>query len=138
MPASLVWTQEADDCRCWSNYLGRQPQLLVANINVKKPDVFASEDSEIWSPYTDLGIIHAHAQPARTRAVALHISQLAEISSDLLMSFYHPTLLDKPTGKQAELKKLSDLHTRLEAWKRDLPAEMEPRDGQLPQVLLMQ
>lgn len=41
-------------------------------------------------------------------------------------------------GKQAELKKLSDLHTRLESWKKELPQEMEPREGQLPQVLLMQ
>ncbi len=92
----------------------------------------------MWSPYTDSGSVQAHKQPARTRAVALQISKLSEISSDLLISFYHPTQLDKPASKQTELKKLSDLHTRLEAWKRDLPHEMEPRDGQLPQVLLMQ
>lgn len=70
--------------------------------------------------------------------MALYISKLAEISSDLLISFYHPNQLDKPVGKQAELKRLSDLHTRLEAWKKELPQEMEPKDGQLPQVLLMQ
>ena len=92
----------------------------------------------MWSPYTDSGIVHNHAQPARTRAVALQISKLAEISCDLLTSFYHPNLLDKSVGKQAELKKLSDLHTRLEAWKRDLPSEMEPKEGQLPQILVMQ
>lgn len=124
--------------KCWSNYLGRQPQLQMANITVKKPDVFPSEDSEMWSPYTDSGIIHQHNQPARTRAVALEISTLAEISSELLVTFYHPVQMDKPMGKQAELKKLSDLHTRLEAWKSNLPAEFEPRDGQLPQVLVMQ
>lgn len=91
----------------------------------------------MWSPYTDAGIVHVNAQPARTRTVALEISKLAEISSDLLVSFYQPTLLDKPLAKQAELKKLTDIHTRLEAWKRDLPAELEPKDGQLPPVLLM-
>ncbi|KIW87856.1 uncharacterized protein Z519_11440 [Cladophialophora bantiana CBS 173.52] len=123
--------------KCWSNYLGRQPQLQMPNITVKKPDVFPSEDSEMWSPYTDSGIIQAHAQPARTRAVALQLSRLAEISSDLLTSFYNPQLLDKPPPRQTELKRLSDLHTRLEAWKQGLPAEMEPREGQLPQVLLM-
>ncbi|KAK5449927.1 hypothetical protein LTS15_008500 [Exophiala xenobiotica] len=123
--------------KCWSNYLGRQPQLLLNNITVKKPDVFPSEDSEMWSPYTDSGIIEAHAQPARTRAVALQLSKLAEISSDLLTSFYNPEQLRKPHSKQAELKRLTDLHTRLEAWKQSLPAEMEAREGQLPQVLLM-
>ncbi|KIX08566.1 uncharacterized protein Z518_03222 [Rhinocladiella mackenziei CBS 650.93] len=123
--------------KCWSNYLGRQPQLQMPNITVKKPVVFPSEDSEMWSPYTDTGIVQAHAQPARTRAVALQLSKLAEISSDLLTSFYIPQLLDKPLSRQAELKKLSDLHTRLEAWKQGLPAEMEPREGQLPQVLLV-
>lgn len=92
----------------------------------------------MWSPYTDSGLVQVHTQPARTRAVALQISKLSEISSDLLIAFYHPTQLEKPAGRQAELKKLSDLHTRLEGWKKDLPQEMEPRDGQLPQVLLMQ
>lgn len=128
----------ADGSRCWSNYLGRIPLLQIPNINARKPVVFASEDSEMWSPYTDSGVAHNHAQPARTRAVALQISKLAEISSDLLISFYHHSQLEKPIGKQAELKKLSDLHTRLEAWKKELPQEMEPREGQLPQVLLMQ
>ena len=128
----------ADWSRCWSNYLGRIPLLQTSNITVGKPEVFGAEDSEMWSPYTDSGLGHAHAQPARTRAVALQISRLAEISSELLLSFYHHSQIEKPIGKQAELKKLSDLHTRLEAWKKELPQEMEPREGQLPQVLLMQ
>ncbi|KAK5188393.1 hypothetical protein LTS03_011721 [Exophiala xenobiotica] len=79
--------------KCWSNYLGKQPQLQMPNITVKKPDVFPSEDSEVWSPYTDAGVIQAHAQPAQTRAVALQPSKLAEISSDLLTSFYNPNNL---------------------------------------------
>ena len=110
----------------------------MPNVSVKKPEVFPHEESELWSPYTDSGVSQSNAQPARTRAVALQISRLAETSSDLLLSFYNPSQLDKPMGKQAELKKLSDLHTRLEAWKKDLPGEMEPKEGQLPQVLLMQ
>ena len=46
--------------------------------------------------------------------------------------------MDKFKGKQAELKKLSDIHQRLEAWRRKLPPEMEPREGSLPSVLVMQ
>lgn len=80
----------------------------------------------------------AHSQPSRTRAVALQISYLCEISGDLLSYFYHPTQMDKPVGKQAELKKLSELHTRLEAWRKNLPKEMEAKEGQLPSVLVMQ
>ena len=124
--------------KCWSNYLGRQPQLQFSNVTTRKPDVFPFEESEVWSPYTDSGVVQAHAQPARTRTIALQISLLAQISSDLLISFYHPSQLEKPMSKQAELRKLSELHTRLEAWKNELPQELEPRDGQLPQVLLMQ
>ncbi|KAI9876090.1 MAG: hypothetical protein M1823_007343, partial [Watsoniomyces obsoletus] len=119
--------------KCWSNYLGRQPQVQISNVTVKKPEVFPSEDSEMWSPYTDAGIIQANAQPARTRAVALQISKLAEISGDILVSFYNPQLLEKPLAKQAELKKLSDIHTRLEAWKTDLPSELDAKESQLPQ-----
>ena len=68
----------------------------------------------------------------------MQILKLAEISSDLVTSFYLHSRIEKPMGKQAELKKLSDFHTRLEAWKKELPQEMEPKEGQLPQVLLMQ
>lgn len=110
----------------------------MSNITVPKFEVFPTEDAETWSPYTDSEVVSAHTQPARTRAVALQLSTLCEISSDLLISFYHPTLMDKPVGKQTELKKLSDLHTILEAWRKNLPKEMEPKEGQLPQVLLMQ
>ncbi|KAK2808295.1 hypothetical protein FQN50_004854 [Emmonsiellopsis sp. PD_5] len=123
--------------KCWSNYLGRQPQLIGANITVPKFDVFPDEDAESWSPYTDSGVTREHVQPSRTRAVALEISRLCEISSDLLSSFYHPTPVEKHIGKQEELKRLSQLHTRLEAWRKSLPKELEPKEGQLPQVLLM-
>lgn len=124
--------------KCWSNYLGRLPQLPVSNITVPKYDVFPDEDSDLWSPYTDNGIGQSTSQPSRTRAVALQISSLCEISSDLLIFFYHPQHLEKPVGRAQELKKLSELQTRLEAWRKDLPKEFEPKEGQLPNVLLMQ
>jgi hypothetical protein len=100
--------------------------------------VFPAEEAEPWIPYTDAGLGRERAQPARTRAVALQISKLCEISNDLLAFFYHPVPTEKQPSRQAELSKLSDLHTRLEAWKKSLPAEMEPKDGQLPPILLMQ
>jgi hypothetical protein len=124
--------------RCWSNYLGRQPQLTSANANVPKFDVLPQEEAELWSPYTDSGVGHEHTQPSRTRAVALQISKLSEISSDVLVFFYHPTELENSQPKQSELKKLSDVHTRLEAWKNNLPRELVAKEGQLPQVLVMQ
>ena len=124
--------------RCWSNYLGRQPQVPLSSVAVPKFDVFPGEDSESWSPYSDSGVGQAHSQAARTRTVALQISSLCEISGDLLQHFYHPTNLEKPLAKQAELRKLSELHTRLEAWRKNLPKELEPKEGQLPSVLVMQ
>jgi len=92
----------------------------------------------MWSPWTDAGLSDTHRQPSRTRAVALQISSLCEISSDLLLTFYHPTYVERPLGKQTELKKLSELHKRLEAWQKSLPKEMVPKEGQLPNVLVMQ
>jgi hypothetical protein len=124
--------------KCWSNYLGRLPQLPTSIITVPKVEVFPDEDSAQWSPYTDSGFTHAHAQPARTRAVALEITKLCEISNDLMNHFYNPTDMEKTKGKAAELKKLSDIHTRLEAWRRELPKEFEPREGCLSSVLVMQ
>ena len=138
VPIWLVADRETNDPRCWSNYLGRPPQLPPSNITVPKFDVFPDEDADLWSPWTDSGLGQLHIQPSRTRAVALQISLLCEISSDLLFNFYHPSHIDKALGKQAEQKKLSELHTRLEAWRKNLPKEMEPREGQLPNVLVMQ
>ncbi|KAF2199122.1 hypothetical protein GQ43DRAFT_399445 [Delitschia confertaspora ATCC 74209] len=123
--------------KCWSNYLGRLPQLPKEIITVQKFEVFPVEDADIWSAYTDSGFSQAHAQPSRTRAVARQISLLCEISSDLMNYFYNPIDMDKAKGKQAELKKLSDIHQRLEKWKRELPKEMEPKEGGLPHILVM-
>lgn len=124
--------------KCWSNYLGRLPQLPGSNITVPKYDVFPDEDADTWSPYTDNGLSAIHSQPSRTRAIALQITGLCEISSDLIVSFYHPQHLERSVGRAQELKRLSELQTRLESWKRELPKELEAKDGQLPNVLLMQ
>lgn len=124
--------------KCWSNYLGRLPQIPKSSFNVSKFDVFPDEDAEAWSPYTDNGFDQSFKQPSRTRAIALQMSRLSEISSDLLAFFYHPSNIGRSSGKAVELKKLSDLHRRLEEWRKELPREFEPKDGQLPNVLLMQ
>jgi hypothetical protein len=124
--------------KCWSNYLGRLPQLPKNTYNVPKYDVFPHEDAEPWSPYTDSGFDRSFERPSRTRAVGLHLSKLCEISSDLLLFFYHPNHIARSTGKNFELKKLSELHRRLEDWKKELPTEFKPQDGQLPHVILMQ
>ncbi|KAF4998348.1 hypothetical protein FGRMN_3228 [Fusarium graminum] len=123
--------------KCWSNYLGRLPQIPKSSFNVSKFDVFPDEDAEAWSPYTDSGFDQSSTQPSRTRAIALQMSKLSEISSDLLTFFYHPSNIGRSSGKAVELKKLSDLHRRLEEWRKELPREFEPKDGQLPNVLLM-
>jgi hypothetical protein len=34
--------------------------------------------------------------------------------------------------------RLSDIHQRLETWRRNLPVEMEPKEGGLPSILVMQ
>lgn len=124
--------------KCWSNYLGRLPQLPTSIVTAPKFEVFLDEDSSNWSPYSDSGHTHAHAQPSRTRAVALQISKLCEISNDLMKSFYNPSDLEKNRGKAVELKMLSDIHRRLETWRSDLPKELEPREGGLSSVLTMQ
>ncbi|KAJ9138915.1 Fungal specific transcription factor [Pleurostoma richardsiae] len=123
--------------KCWSNYMGRLPQLPKNSYNVAKYDVFPDEDGEFWSPYTDAGFDQSMKQPARTRAIGLQLSKLCEISSDLLLFFYHPNHIGRSSGKSVELKKLSELHRRLEEWHKELPKELEPKEGQLPNVILM-
>lgn len=124
--------------KCWSNYLGRLPQIPKSSYSVQKYDVFPGEDSEMWSPCTDSGFDQSSQQPSRTRAASLQLLKLCEISSDLLLFFYHPSHIGRSSGKYVELKKLSELHRRLEDWKKELPLEFEPKEGQLPNVILMQ
>ncbi len=124
--------------KAWSNYLGRLPQLPKNSYSVPKYDVFPDEDAELWSPFTDSGFDVSLRQPSRTRAIGLQLSELCEISSDLLLFFYHPNHIGRSNSKALELKKLSELHRRLEDWRRDLPVEFEPKEGQLPNVILTQ
>ncbi|KAI1428221.1 fungal-specific transcription factor domain-containing protein [Xylaria sp. FL1777] len=123
--------------KCWSNYMGRLPQLPKNSYSVPKYDVFPEEDAEGWCPYTDSGFDESSKQPARTRTIGLQLSTLCEISSDLLLFFYHPSHIGRSSGKSVELKKLSELHRRLEEWHKQLPAELQPKDGQLPNAILM-
>lgn len=124
--------------KTWSNYLGRLPQLPKTAYNVSTYDVFPEEDGEMWAPYTDNGFDHSARQPARTRAIGLQLLKLCEISSELLLFFYHPKHIGRSSGRSVELKKLSELHRQLENWRKELPAELEPKEGQLPNVILMQ
>lgn len=123
--------------KTWSNYLGRLPQLPRNSFTVSKIDVFPDEDAALWSPFTDKGFDESLAQPSRTRAVALHLSRLCEISSDILVFFYHPSHIKRTSSKSLELKKLGELHQRLEEWRKNLPKEFEPKEGLLPNVILM-
>ncbi|KAI1322288.1 fungal-specific transcription factor domain-containing protein [Xylariaceae sp. FL0255] len=123
--------------KCWSNYLGRLPQIPKNSYSVPKYDVFPNEDAEVWSPYSDSGFDQTIKQPARTRTIGLQLSKLCEISSDLLIFFYHPNHIGRSHGRSVELKKLSELHRRLEEWHKRLPSELEAKDGSLPNVILM-
>ncbi|KAJ4864596.1 fungal specific transcription factor domain-containing protein [Trichoderma breve] len=123
--------------KTWSNYLGRLPQLPRNSFTVSKIDVFPDEDAALWAPFTDKGFDESLAQPSRTRAVALHLSKLCEISSDILVFFYHPSHIKRASSKSLELKKLGELHQRLEEWRKNLPKEFEPKEGLLPNVILM-
>jgi hypothetical protein len=124
--------------KCWSNYLGRLPQLPTNVAAVPKFGVWPDEEAEEWRVYTDQGVSSANAQPARTRTIALELQKLCEISGDLLTFFYHPNVLERAVSKSQEVKRLSEFHKRLETWRRELPKEFEAKEGQLPQVLLMQ
>lgn len=125
--------------KCWSNYLGRLPQLPKASCSTSRFDVHPEEeDAAVWSPLTDKGSDDSFEQPSRTRSAALQLVSLCEISSDLMVFFYHPNHIGRSRAKSAELKKLSEIHQRLEQWRKALPKHFEPTEGQLPNVILMQ
>ena len=105
---------------------------------MSKFEVFPEEEAAKWSPFTDAGYQGLHAQPSRIRAVALHLSSLCAISSDLIKYFYHPFSSGKAPAMQTDIKRLSEIHMRLEEWRKQLPAELTAKEGALPSVLVMQ
>ena len=132
--------------------MGRMPQLPTSIASVPKYIVIPAEDSAQWYPYTDVGKSVISAQPARTRAIALQILELCEISSEILIQFYNPTPPRKFSGMinlaprkssipgamgGSEIRNLGVLWHRLEDWRKKLPRELEPQQGCLPPVLLM-
>lgn len=132
--------------------MGRMPQLPTSIASVPKYIVIPAEDSAQWYPYTDVGKSVISAQPARTRAAALQTLELCEISSDILIQFYNPTPPRKFSGVanlgsrnnsipgamgNSDIRNLGVLWHRLEDWRKKLPRELEPQQGCLPQVLLM-
>ncbi|KAF8421165.1 fungal-specific transcription factor domain-containing protein [Tirmania nivea] len=137
--------------KCWSNYMGRMPQLPSSMASAQKFIIIPSEDATVWSPYTDVGKSMISAQPARTRAVALQIIELCEISSDVLLQFYNPNPKKPVTNMSSGgrttnttggrgmsgIRNLGVLWNRLEDWRKKLPRELEPQQGCLPPVLLM-
>ncbi|RPB29318.1 hypothetical protein L211DRAFT_775405, partial [Terfezia boudieri ATCC MYA-4762] len=137
--------------KCWSNYMGRMPQLPSSMASVHKYIIIPSEDAAVWSPYTDVGKSMISAQPARTRAVALQIIELCEISSDVLLQFYNPNPKKPASGissggratnttggmGMSDIRNLGVLWNRLEDWRKKLPRELEPQQGCLPSILLM-
>jgi len=131
--------------------MGRMPQLPSSMASVQKYIIIPSEDATVWSPYTDVGKSMISAQPARTRAVALQIIELCEISSDVLLQFYNPNPKKPASGissggrttnttgglGMSDIRNLGVLWNRLEDWRKKLPRELEPQQGCLPPVLLM-
>ncbi|KAI5293788.1 hypothetical protein KEM55_006906 [Ascosphaera atra] len=123
----------------WSNYLGRQPQLSGTNITVPIFDIDPEEENAPWVPYTDSGMaLEGLEQPARSRTISRQIIHLCEISNDLLSNFYRPSAYERNMGKHEEFRNLHRIHAKLEAWKRDLPEELQVKNTLLPQALLMQ
>ncbi|KAG6007909.1 Nitrogen assimilation transcription factor nit-4 [Claviceps maximensis] len=123
--------------KCWSNYLGRLPQLPKTSCNISRFGICPEEDMAMWSPLTDTGFDASLERPSYIRSAALQLASLCEISSDLLVFFYHPNHIGRSRGKSAELKNLSEIHRRLEHWRKSLPQHFEPTDDQMPNVILM-
>ncbi|TGZ82503.1 hypothetical protein EX30DRAFT_394788 [Ascodesmis nigricans] len=117
--------------KCWSNYMGRIPQIPTNIITTPKPDVFPAEDSALWFHYTDNGVVPSSSSPpSRTRAIARQISALCEISHDILRLFYNPTSPPHPSS-------LPRFDSRLTTWASTLPVELSATDTALPSTLLM-
>jgi len=112
--------------------VGRLSQLPRCASDVARPAVVERNDQQPWRPYEDTNLATSPSaeQPARPGLFLEYLSRLAEISSDVVNTFYAPSERFTSQG-------LASTYAKYQEWYRNLPDCFRLENTTLPHVLTL-
>lgn len=111
---------------------GRLSQLPRAAADIQKPSANDRSESLPWEPYVDTNFMLSPTveQPARPMLFIDQLSQLSELSSDMVNTFYAPQ-------ERLTSRGLAATYAQYQEWYQKLPAAFCLQNGPLPHVLVL-
>ncbi|KUL90455.1 hypothetical protein ZTR_00212 [Talaromyces verruculosus] len=126
MRRRIFWSAYMID-KFQSLYFGRLPALNLTGHEPSQIFLDIYEDMDLWTPYNDPQVPikeqpSYHPLPTYVVATFGALLQLAEISADIIQSFYHPSA---PSTSPADaISSIGRIQSRLQKWQNDLPQHL--------------
>lgn len=112
--------------------MGRLSQLPRAAADIDRPTLSERSETQPWRPYQDTNapINAAAEQPGRYMSFVHCLSDLSEIASDMVNTFYAPR-------ERFTSRRLSTTYEAYQNWYNKLPQHFRLEHTSLPQVLVL-
>ena len=103
-----------------------------AAADIERPTLTERSELQTWRPYTDtnMGINPNTEQPGRYMSFVQCLSELSELSSDMVNTFYAPR-------ERFTSRRLSTTYEAYQDWYRKLPSHFRLEQTSLPHVLVL-
>ncbi|EMC97377.1 hypothetical protein BAUCODRAFT_138682 [Baudoinia panamericana UAMH 10762] len=111
---------------------GRLSLLPRTAADIQKPTVNDRTETYSWRPYIDanLALSPSVEQPARPMLFIDHLSQLNELASDMVNTFYAPQ-------ERFTSRRLAAAYAQYQEWYQQLPSVFRLENTTLPHVLVL-
>lgn len=112
--------------------MGRLSQMPRAAADIEKPTPTERSELQKWRPYQDINmtINSAAEQPGRYMSFVHCISELSELASDMVNTFYAPR-------ERFTSRRLQTTYEAYQEWYRKLPPHFRLEQTSLPHVLVL-
>ena len=103
-----------------------------AAADIERPTLTERSELQTWRPYTDtnMGINPATEQPGRYMSFVHCLSDLSELSSDVVNTFYAPR-------ERFTSRRLATTYEAYKEWYRKLPQNLRLENTSLQKVLVL-
>lgn len=112
--------------------LGRLSQLPRAAADIEKPSITEYSETKPWRPYedTNLCLSPSAQQPSRQITFITCLSNLSEIASEMVNTFYAPR-------ERFTSRRLATTYAQYREWYQNLPSCFRLENTSLPHVLVL-
>ncbi|GAA5899523.1 hypothetical protein JCM8208_000581 [Rhodotorula glutinis] len=116
-----MWSAFTQD-KLWSSYVGRNPTLKRAELEVALPVIDPVRDREPWAPVGVADEVRRKTTPSFMSSTFHWLCRLAIIQEKILSTVYalRVALYSSPVQNR-----VSEINLELEAWSADLPLELK-------------